>query len=231
MRILSITVRRFHGLIAAADGVHPELINDQCRALMELLFQAFYLLRASDRRTAALDAINLSLIRFSRKSDRLVDDGHLNANDVLSTTQAPRAELENEIFPKYDDRRPALYGDLGISQLAARAGLSRPYEMLYSALSALAHSEPSTDLKPVLRQDETTVELAVIPSAKHVGGAWAFAKTATAMATLGGLGALALFADPNKDRARVVLGEFGRCHAPGDWDAELNTLASEWQLK
>jgi hypothetical protein len=142
VRICSAAVRRHHCLIVSAESALADPIVDQARSLIELTFQAFYLLRSPIPEQAALDAFHLSAMRWARDGQRLVDAGHLAAGIVAPKDDPVRSQVEQQVFSQYAKRKPRFYADKTAQQTAREAGLERVYELTYSPLSASVHNSP-----------------------------------------------------------------------------------------
>lgn len=232
-RILSITIRRFHGVIACAKLALTDLVTDELRALIELMFQCFYLLRHTDPVQAALDAINLSAVSWAKKGDYLRETGQIEQWKFDDDSQRLAMEaVRQNVFPKYNGRKPRFYADLSVKEIAEGAKLERVYDLVYGAFSAHLHSEPISQLKsfrPI--EDRNGIALTVYPDQRALSRLLPELSLSTQIFVLTSLGCLCGFVDIDTDRRNAVIHRFNIVYEGYGWDEEIKTIRLGWGEK
>jgi hypothetical protein len=203
---------------------------DQARSLIELAFQAFYLLRSTDPNQAALDAFNLSAIRWAGDRQRLLEAGLLPADTLDLKGDHKRAQVEENVFSKYAGRRPRFYADKTAQQTAKAAGLEKAYELTYGALSGFLHGSPMAERNLTLPKPGANIELAAVPSRGLLDMMWTAFAVGSQAAVIATIGGLATFVEVDPKFAIALIEQFHAAY-PNDWEPELHTLAVAWGLK
>jgi len=226
-RIFSRTVRRFYSSINCAENVYTDLVKDELRILIELMFQAFFLLRSPKAAETALDAINLSGISWARAGDKFFK-GTLRPHHNEEDNKVMEL-VRQEIFTKYEGRIPKFYADMSVAALAKKAGLIRVYSLSYNWLSAHLHNEPTSELNSLL-QREAGIELPILPPKEDVEEIWNIFSVQTQVFLLTALGSLSGLAAVDKNLATKLLRSFSKRYSNNGWEEEVRTICNNWTI-
>jgi Family of unknown function (DUF5677) len=228
-RIFSRSVRRYHILLSHFKFGYLDATRDGLRSLLELMFQAFYLLRVPNRPQVALDAKNLSWISSIKAAERLYASGELIHPTLTEEEARAKQWVERYVLPKYRDRRPRFYADLSVSRIAEGAKLKRVYDLTYNWLSAHVHNEPVSDAENLINEFE--LQLNVKPNFNDFKESFPEFIVGTQVFILTSLGSLSAIADVDKESVEEILGAFVKKYEGSKWDNEITCICENWNIK
>ncbi|MHB1956407.1 MAG: DUF5677 domain-containing protein [Sulfobacillus sp.] len=231
-RIFVRTFRRYFALIEIQDRAFTDIVADELRVLVELLFQAFFLLRDPDAPKVALDAINLSARSWYQAGEKLRSKGLIDPWNLTPEEAQSMEDVISQVFSRYDGIKAKFYADMSAQETAKRAGLEWVYEAIYSAMSSHIHNESITELAPleIASEEERTYILNVIPPPKMFKGHAGILSDISQVAVVTLLGSLSGFANVDLDKASRLMDAFLQAHAASGWEEEIETIRNQWKL-